>query len=62
MESLMAKTKDAKQKQSGEKSEGKYHYNPGNMAGKTIESDKDEPEQENNVDRARSRTERPHER
>jgi hypothetical protein len=58
----MADKRDPKQKQPGEKPEGKYHYNPGNMSGKTIESTKGESDQENNVDRIRSRTERPHER
>ena len=58
---MMGDTKPS-EKKSGEKPEGKYHYNPGNMSGKTIEIGKDESEQENNVDRIRSRTERTKER
>ena len=30
----MANNKNPNEKQPGEKPEGKYHYNPGNMAGK----------------------------
>ena len=30
----MANNKDAKEKQPGENPEGKFHFNPGNMAGK----------------------------
>ena len=32
----MADNKNPNQKQDGEKQPGKYHYNPGNMAGKTV--------------------------
>jgi len=53
----MATNKDPKQKQPGEKEPGKYHYNPGNQSGKTIETTKPEAEQENNVDRIQSRHE-----
>jgi hypothetical protein len=38
----VANNKDANQKQPGEKEPGKYHYNPGNMSGKTIDSGEDE--------------------
>jgi hypothetical protein len=33
----MADTKNPNEKQAGEKSEGKYHYNPGNQSGKEAE-------------------------
>lgn len=32
----MANNKNQNEKQPGENPEGKYHYNPGNMAGKKI--------------------------
>ncbi len=35
----MDNTNDPKQKQPGEKPEGKYHYNPGNMSGKEAEEE-----------------------
>jgi len=31
----MANNKDQNQKKPGEKAPGKFHYNPGNMSGKT---------------------------
>ena len=34
----MADNKNPDEKQPGEKPEGKYHYNPGNQAGKTAEN------------------------
>jgi hypothetical protein len=46
------------EKRPGEKPEGKYHYNPGNMSGKTVE----DSAQENNEDRVDSRAPPPHER
>jgi hypothetical protein len=58
----MANNKNPKEKQPGEKTPGKYHYNPGNMSGKTAESNKPESEQQNNVDRIKSRVAPPHER
>ena len=58
----MADNKNPNEKQPGEKKPGKYHYNPGNMSGKTADIYKDESEQENNVDRIQSRDEPPHER
>jgi hypothetical protein len=42
----MANNKNPTQKQPGEKAPGKFHYNPGNMSGKTIGSRKDESEQQ----------------
>jgi hypothetical protein len=47
--------KQPEEKQPGEKPPGKYHYNPGNQSGKSIESIKPESEQENNADRIDSR-------
>jgi hypothetical protein len=51
----MANNQNPNEKQPGEKKPGKYHYNPGNMSGKTTDINKDEPEQQNNVDRMKSR-------
>jgi hypothetical protein len=34
--------KDPNQKQPGEREPGKFHYNPGNMSGKTIGAEKDD--------------------
>ena len=53
----MANKKDPNQKQPGEKEPGKYHYNPGNQSGKTIEIMKPESEQENDTDRVKGRRE-----
>jgi hypothetical protein len=57
----MANNKKPNEKQPGEKMPGKYHYNPGNMSGKTADSNKDESEQQNN-DKTQSRDAPPHER
>jgi hypothetical protein len=54
----MADNVDPNQKQPGEKQEGKFHYNPGNQSGKTIDVVKPEDEQVNNKDRIENR-ERP---
>jgi hypothetical protein len=43
----VANNKNPDQKQPGEKEPGKFHYNPGNMSGKTIGTNKDESEQSN---------------
>jgi hypothetical protein len=51
----MANNKNPNQKQPGEKEPGKFHYNPGNMSGKTIEICKDESEQPDNADKKQSR-------
>ena len=51
----MSNNKSPDQQQPGEKPPGKFHYNPGNMAGKTIEIGKDEAEQRNNADRIENR-------
>lgn len=37
----MANNKNPNEKQPGENPEGKFHYNPGNMAGKTPEDSKE---------------------
>jgi hypothetical protein len=58
----MANNKNPNEKQPGEKTAGKYHYNPGNMSGKTVDINKDEAEQQNNVDRIQNRKAPPHER
>ena len=39
----MATNKNPNQRQPGEKQLGTFHYNPGNMSGKTTESRKDRP-------------------
>ncbi len=54
----MAKNKLASQKRPGEKDHGKFHYNPGNMSGKTADICKDESEQQANRDRIQSRHEK----
>jgi hypothetical protein len=43
----VANNKDPKQKQPGEKEAGTFHFNPGNMSGKTVGTSKDESEQSN---------------
>ena len=43
----MADNKNPNEKQPGEKPEGKYHYNPGNQAGKTAENVPKEDAKEN---------------
>jgi hypothetical protein len=53
----MATNKNPKDKQPGEKPPGKFHFNPGNMSGKTADAGKDESEQRANRDRIRSRHE-----
>ena len=49
----MANNKNPNQKQPGEKEPGTFHYNPGNMSGKTI--GKEESKQPANADRKESR-------
>ena len=51
----MGNNKNPNQKQPGEKPPGKYHFNPGNQSGKTVEITKPESEQKNNLDRIKSR-------
>jgi hypothetical protein len=55
----MGVNKDPNEKQPGENKPGKYHFNPGNQAGKTAEkSIKPESEHKNNRDRIDSRNEK----
>jgi hypothetical protein len=49
----MTENKNPKQKQPGEKKPGKYHFNPGNMSGKTVEESREQA----NADRKQSRNE-----
>jgi hypothetical protein len=58
----MANNKNPNEKQPGEKKPGKYHHNPVNMSGKKAGINKDESEQQNNVDRIKSREAPPRER
>jgi hypothetical protein len=51
----MADNRNPNQKQPGEKGPGTFHYNPGNMSGKTIDTGKDESEQQANADKIQSR-------
>jgi hypothetical protein len=51
----MANNKNPTQKQPGEKAPGKFHYNPGNMSGKTIGGRKDDSEQQADADNVHSR-------
>jgi len=44
----VANNKNPNQKQPGEKEPGTFHYNPGNMSGKTIGTNEDKSEQSNN--------------
>jgi hypothetical protein len=46
-EHSMTNNKDPNQKQPGEKEPGTFHYNPGNMSGKTIGANKEEPQHPN---------------
>jgi hypothetical protein len=45
--------KNPNQKQAGEKEPGKFHYNPGNMSGKTADTKKDESKSESTADSGR---------
>jgi hypothetical protein len=58
----MANNRNPSEKQPGEKVPGKYHYNPGNMSGKTADINKDDSEQQNNIDRIQSRKAPPRQR
>jgi hypothetical protein len=42
----MANNKNPNEKQPGENPEGKFHYNPGNMAGKKAKVLEDKPDSE----------------
>ena len=55
----MANNKNPNQKQPGEKEPGTFHYNPGNMSGKTIGTSKDKSEQKSDADTPHSSNEQP---
>jgi hypothetical protein len=57
----MASNKNPNEKQPGEKAPGKYHYNPGNMSGKTAKN-KDESEPQSEVDGKQNRAAPPRKR
>jgi CheY-like chemotaxis protein len=57
----MANNKNPNKKRPGEKVSGKYHYNPGNMSGKTVKTGEEGSEKKNDVDRMQSRDELPKE-
>jgi hypothetical protein len=52
-ECAMANNKNPNEKQPGEKAPGKYHYNPGNMSGKTVKTGEEGSEKKNKVDQSR---------
>jgi hypothetical protein len=56
-EYYVANNKDPNQRQPGEKEPGTFHYNPGNMSGKTADSSKDNSDQksDNNADTIQNR-------
>ena len=54
-ESAMGNNKNPNKKRPGEKEPGTFHYNPGNMSGKTVDICKDESEQRTNVERIQNR-------
>jgi hypothetical protein len=53
----MTTNKNPNEKQSGEKAEGKFHYNPGNMSGK--KAGEEVSEKKNDEDKLQSRDELP---
>jgi hypothetical protein len=55
----VANNKNPNLKQPGEKEPGTFHYNPGNMSGKTIGTSKDKSEQQSDADRTDSANEQP---
>ena len=50
----MSNYEGSKKKRPGEKEDGTFHYNPGNMSGKTGDIRKDEPRKTAHADRERS--------
>jgi hypothetical protein len=54
----MGNNKDPNKKQPGEKQPGTFHYNPGNMSGKTTDICKPDSEKRANVDVIKARAER----
>ena len=55
----MANNKNPNLKRPGEKEPGTFHYNPGNMSGKTIGTSKNEPEPPSDADKRDSSNEQP---
>jgi len=51
----VADDKKSNETRKGEEKQSKFHYNPGNMSGKTVEICKEESEQQGNADRIKSR-------
>jgi hypothetical protein len=49
----VSNNKNPNQKQTGEKEPGKFHYNPGNMSGKTAGTKKDESESQSTANNGR---------
>ena len=47
----MGNNKDPNKKRPGEKEPGTFHYNPGNMSGKTAEGCKNQSEEQNNANK-----------
>jgi hypothetical protein len=43
-EIILSNNKSPNQQQPGEKEPGKFHYNPGNMSGKSSQTNKDKPD------------------
>lgn len=54
----MANNKSPNEKQPGEKAEGKLHYNPGNMSGKTVKISEEGSEEKIGDDKKESRDRR----
>jgi hypothetical protein len=54
----VANNKNPNQKQPGEKEPGTFHYNPGNMSGKTIVSNKGADQQQANADKEQPKQDR----
>jgi hypothetical protein len=52
----MANNKNPNQKQQNEDGPGKYHYNPGNMSGKTVKTGEEGSEKETTGTRSRAAT------
>ena len=52
----LGNNKNSNQKQPGEKESGKFHYNPGNMSGKTAGTKKEESEPRSAADKDHGRS------
>jgi hypothetical protein len=51
----MGNNKDPNKKRPGEKEPGMFHFNPGNMSGKTAEGCKNPSEEQNNANKKQIR-------